>query len=137
MIDAMVTGGITAGIGLRASATVEDLQVLLYLSDRLPDRIAMLADKACHPALQDIISRTGLPLVTYPRDAIRGIATPGQSARQMTIFGTGSVSEACALLAAGPQSRLLGPRIFAPSGRATIAFAIAPNTKGSTTQGET
>lgn len=128
----MIAAGITAGIGLRASATIEDLQVLLYLSDRLPDRIAMLADKAGHPALQDILRRTGLPLITYPRDAIRGVATPGQSARQMTIFGTGSVSEACALLAAGPQSRLLGPRIFAPSGRATIAFAIASTIKGET-----
>lgn len=115
---------IVAGIGLRASATIEDLELLLNLSDRLPDRIALLADKSTHPALQAVILRTALPLVTFARDEIRGIATPGQSARQMTIFGTGSVSEACALLAAGPGARLICPRIFAPSSRATIAFAI-------------
>lgn len=128
---------ICAGIGLRASVTAEDLQVLLYLSDRLPDRVALLADKAEHPALREILNRSGLPLVTFPRDAIRGVATPGQSARQMTIFGTGSVSEACALLAAGPGARLLGPRIFAPSGRATIAFAIAAARNGNGIGGNT
>lgn len=115
---------IVAGIGLRLSATPEDILTLLHLSDRLPDRIATLTDKAAHPALRQVASETGLSFVTFTRDQIRGVATPGQSERQMRIFGTGSVSEACALLATGPSGQLVGPRIYAPSGRVTIAFAI-------------
>ena len=116
---------VIAGIGLRASAGVADLEALLARAPATVAAIATLAAKSDHPALAALIAKTGLPLVALAPSALDGIATPTRSPDQIRRFGTGSLAEACALVAAGPHSRLSSPRILCPQGRATIAFAFA------------
>jgi cobalt-precorrin 5A hydrolase len=46
-----------------------------------------------------------------------------QSPRVQALRGVGSVAEAAALAAAGPNARLLGPRAVSACGTATAALA--------------
>lgn len=112
-----------AGIGLRGSATVDDLHELLALAPARPQALATLSDKAAHPALLALCAATGLILHPIPRAALAGIPTLTQSLAQIARFGTGSLAEACALHAAGPGAALCGARQIARSARATMAFA--------------
>jgi cobalt-precorrin 5A hydrolase len=56
---------------------------------------------------------------------VAGVVTPSQSARVQALFGTGSLAEAAALVAAGPNARLLAAKTTSPCGRATCAIAIS------------
>lgn len=112
-----------AGIGLRATASLDDLTALLALAPAPLAGLATLADKAAHPAITGLLHQTGLPLTEITRAALAGISTPTRSPDQIARFATGSLAEACALLAAGRNARLTGRRILAANGLATIAFA--------------
>lgn len=112
-----------AGIGLRASACLADLEALLALAPAPVAGLATLSAKAGHTALRELSGKTGLPLLPIARQAIAGIPTQTRSPDQIARFATGSLAEACALVAAGAGARLLGPRLICPNGRATIAFA--------------
>lgn len=111
---------IVAGIGLRASATADDLRAALALAARPPARLALPADKADHPALAAL----DLPVQAVPLADLAGQPAQTASPHQPARYGPASVAEACALAAAGPGARLLQPRIIGPGQRVTLALAV-------------
>lgn len=112
-----------AGIGCRAGAALPALQALLARAGGAAglDRIATLAARA--PEVAPLAHALGLPLDLLAEAQLRGVATPTQSPRIAARFGTGSVAEAVALLAAGANARIMTARIAAPDGQATLAIA--------------
>lgn len=112
-----------AGIGFRASATVASLEDALARAGGAADLIATLSDKAVAPALLAFASSRGLLVQAVGQAEIAGVATLTRSARIAERFGTGSLAEAAALVAAGPGARLTGPRVISEDGLATAAIA--------------
>lgn len=112
--------------------------------------MSRIAGLGCRPgtppeALRDALSRAeeqagpACALATIPERArevramghaiplhfvrVAGVQTPTQSDRVLARFGTGSVAEAAALVAAGPGARLIATRSISACGRATAAIA--------------
>ncbi|WP_339107350.1 cobalamin biosynthesis protein [Thioclava sp. GXIMD4216] len=116
------------GVGLQSRAESAALAALLDAArEAAPDMLAILADKADHPALQ-AVQAAGLPVCLIARSRLNGVATPTYSARVAERFGTGSVAEALALVAAGPEARIVQPRAISPCG--TMTTALADSLKG-------
>lgn len=117
---------IVAGFGFRSGATLGALQEALKRAGGAEGvtHLATLAAKA--EGLEPLARLLGLPVVALPPEALRGIPTLTQSDRVEAMFGTGSVAEAAALVAAGPGARLRGPRAVSEDGTATAALAEDP-----------
>lgn len=107
-----------AGIGCRAGATPEALRTALRRAEALTgapvDRLATIASRV------DQLAVLGLPVQAV---SVQGIETQTKSARIMAAYGTGSLAEAAALVAAGPGARLVLPRQVLAQGAVTIAIA--------------
>lgn len=111
------------GLGLRAAATPASLEELfqrLQVSPDLP--LAVPAFRESHPAVLDLRQR-GRRIIPLPEAALGGVSTPTCSPRLLARYGTGSIAEACALVAAGPAARIILPRVVSADGRATAALA--------------
>ncbi|MGP3697974.1 cobalamin biosynthesis protein [Rhodobacter sp. NSM] len=104
---------IVAGLGFRSTVSVQDLAEAL--SGLSPDALATASGKA--PALAPL----GLPVIAVPEEDLRGVGTLTESSRVRDLFGTGSLSEAAALVAAGPGARLVRKREV--RGLVTVALA--------------
>jgi len=117
---------IVAGFGFRSGATLTALQDALARAGGADGvtRLATLAGKA--EGLWPLAEVLGLPVVALEPDDLRGIPTPTRSDRVEALFGTGSVAEAAALVAAGTGARLRGPRAVSADGTATAAIAEGP-----------
>lgn len=114
-----------------------------------------VAGFGCRPgapaeALRDALTRTGAQdlgaVATIPARAVeltalaraldlplrltevRGIVTPTQSQRIQALHETGSVAEAAALSACGPDARIIVTRVISSCGRATAAIAESEET---------
>ena len=114
-----------AGFGFRNEATMDSLVSALQLAGGR-DGIASCAtasSKSGAPCFVAMTRDLGLPVVSVP-DADLAMA-PVQSCSDASenAFRTGSVSEAAALLAAGPGARLLAPRAISADRMATCAIA--------------
>ncbi len=116
---------IVAGFGCRAGATPAALTAALAATghDR-PDAVAGPADRTA--LLAPVAARLGVPLIPIDDDALRGTVTPTRSTASLRARGTGSVAEACALVAAGPDARLIVTRRIDPHRLATCAIARSP-----------
>lgn len=112
-----------AGFGFRSAVSAAALKEAYLRAGGGAEALAALAGKAEAPAFTDFAAGVGLPIVAVAPEAVAGIATPTYSARIMERFGTGSVAEAVALVAAGPGARLSGPRMKSEDGTATAAIA--------------
>ncbi|AWB47987.1 precorrin methylase [Gemmobacter aquarius] len=108
-----------AGIGFRGAATVDDLAAALALAGDA-DALATDTSKAGAAVMLALAARTGLAVRAVD---VSGTATPTASVRVTEAFGTGSVAEAAALVAAGRNARLVVGRVVAPNGMATAAIA--------------
>lgn len=144
--DPRVLPDLVAGIGVRQTATADELHALLAqtLSEVGADerRLAMLVTRSVlvdHPALQAVAARLDLPLVGLPDDELR-TASPNPSARVEALTGLPSVAEAAAL-AYGPllapkhrsasATCALAQRLYAePMIRASAASTVAASTAG-------
>lgn len=114
---------IVAGFGFRSGATLEALQDALARAGG-PGGVTHLATLAAKaPGLEPLSLALGLPVVTLPPEALHGAVTLTRSERVEVLFGTGSVAEAAALVAAGPGARLRGARAVSADGTATAAIA--------------
>jgi cobalt-precorrin 5A hydrolase len=116
---------IVAGIGFRTNATPKSLQSAYDIACQTAgisgvDALASISEKIKSPVLQQFAADKSLSLQSV---TVTGIITPTQSARIQSLYGTGSVAEAAALVAAGPNARMICPRITSPCGRVTIAIA--------------
>lgn len=110
-----------AGIGCREGAPLAALEEAL---DALPGRIDAVAVLSPRWAeVMPLCDARGMNLTTIPAGRIRGVVTPTQSARIQELYGTGSVCEAVALLAAGAKARILRPRVVSADGSVTVALA--------------
>jgi cobalt-precorrin 5A hydrolase len=114
---------IVAGFGASTRASAESLRSAL---DRAAGgrAVALLAaPQGRAEALPALAAALGLPVWRIAPDRLAGVATLTEGARSRARFGTGSVAEACALVAAGPGARLVAPRAVSADGLATCALA--------------
>lgn len=125
---------IVAGIGFRKAAGQASLRDVLARLGQHPDALATAQDKA--EALRGLAVGIGLAVQAIAPGDLRRQSTLTRSDRVNRLYGTGSLAEAAALAAAGPGSRLLGPRIVSVDGMATAALAetadILLDTEGKT-----
>lgn len=116
---------IVAGFGFRASAPQQSLHEVYdrAVGTREVDRLALPQDKAYSAAFRAFAASTGVGIQGVQPDDLKAQQTRTQSAVSYAQRGTGSVAEAAALAAAGPNARLLTPRIVSSDGQATCALA--------------
>lgn len=121
------------GFGLRPHAPREALeQVMRGVLDQArshnakhswPDAVATLARRVQNPALLALARDHGLPVMGVDENRLAGVVTPTGSPRIQALFGTGSVAEATALLAAGHGAQIIVARIVSTDGTASAAWA--------------
>jgi cobalt-precorrin 5A hydrolase len=128
-----MAGMIAIGVGCRKSCASEAIVGLVRraLADCPRNEgvrgLFSLADKRGEPGLNAAAQTLGLDLTFLSREALAEM-TPRlltRSAAAQSRFGLASVAEAAALAGAGPQARLLAPRLAANG--ATCAIAFVPN----------
>lgn len=123
---------IVAGFGCTSRAGPASLRALIARMAQHAgvDALACLEGRA--DMLGPLARIAGLPMIAIPVQAIDGIATPTQSARVLAAFGTGSVAEACALVAAASGvdgngtragAQIMVARIVSQDRQATCALA--------------
>ena len=112
-----VSGPVVAGFGGTSRATLDSYRDALARAGRA-DVLAGLPQKR---GVAELAQDLGLPYVAVAD--VAGTVTPTQSAASLAAHGTGSVAEACALLAAGQGAVLLAPRVVSVDGQATCALA--------------
>jgi cobalt-precorrin 5A hydrolase len=108
---------IVAGFGGTSRATLDSYHDALERAGRA-DVLAGLAVKA---RVAELARALGLPYVALAQ--VAGTVTPTQSAASLKAHGTGSVAEACALLAAGSGAVIVMRRVVSSDGQATCALA--------------
>lgn len=114
---------IVAGFGFRAEATKASLKDAYNRLGGGADAIAVPDDKAGALCLKQLAADLDLPVVKISADAMQAMETSTQAKRVMETRGTGSVAEACALAAAGPEARLIAARHISEDRMATCALA--------------
>ncbi len=115
---------IIAGFGFRAAATQDSLQNAFAATDESAiTAIATPKDKAKSQAIVDLAAALSVPVISIEAAAMQAAQTTTQSAKVLEKRGTGSVAEACALVAAGPEAALKGPRTISTDRLATCAIA--------------
>lgn len=119
---------IVAGFGFRSGATTASLRAALTAANagRPITHLATLEDKAS--GLTELARELALPLIAIAPERIIGLSTPTRSLPSTAARGTGSVAEACALVAIGDMARLLTTRCISPDHMATCAIAQGPST---------
>jgi cobalt-precorrin 5A hydrolase len=118
-----------AGFGFRQAASCDSLRDALAAAGGAEGigALATVSEKAGAPALVALAGMLDLPIHAVPVKALASAATDSQSAQATARFGTGSVAEASALIAAGVGARLLGPRAASGDGMAMAAIAESSN----------
>ena len=116
-----------AGFGFRKGAGIDSLLAALEAAGGQGGLtlIATVADKADAEAFQALADRLALPVEAVPAETLAWVTVETQSEKSKAMYGTGSVSEAAALIAAGPKARLLASRVISPDTMATCAIAEA------------
>jgi cobalt-precorrin 5A hydrolase len=121
---------IVAGIGCRKAIAAEQVESAIEAALRQNQieghRLGVIAVPAVKGAEAGIVAAAaarGVLLVLITQDALEqaDLRTVSRSARSMDTLNVQSVSEASALAAAGPSSRLLAPRVVV--GPVTCALA--------------
>ena len=115
---------IVAGFGFRTGASQDSFKDALAQAsaDHAPSAFATLADKA--DGLRAFAEARCIPLIAVDPIAAQSQQTRTLSAASLAHKFTGSVAEATALAAAGPNARLAGPRAISTDRMATCAIAI-------------
>ena len=117
-----------AGIGFRGAAEVGALTEALALALQAAgggriEAVVTEAAKARSPVFRAFAAQLGVPGLGVTLDDLGQMITPTQSERILDRFGTGSLAEAAALVAAGPDARLVAARVVSGDGMATAAIA--------------
>jgi len=117
-----------AGIGFRGAADLSSLQDALQnaisnTDNGAVDALVTEASKARENVFRELAQVMRIPGMGVSQSDIAQMLTPTQSARIQDKFGTGSLAEAAALVAAGPGARLLAERVTSSDGMATAAIA--------------
>jgi cobalt-precorrin 5A hydrolase len=121
---------IVAGVGCRAGASAGEVEAVIAaaldragLAASALSMIATSSAKGAEPGIAEAASCRGVRLVVVTQAAFEaaGARAVTRSERVLKLTGVPSVSEAAALAAAGPDARLILPRIAV--GPATCALA--------------
>ncbi|XUY31887.1 cobalamin biosynthesis protein [Agrobacterium rosae] len=118
---------IVAGIGCRKGTSAEAIIAALDEASKAHgvtiDFIATAPIKAGEPGLMEAATRLGMAFVVVAQADFEqaGARTITQSATSLKHSGSPSLSEASALAALGPRSRLIAPRMVI--GDMTVALA--------------
>jgi cobalt-precorrin 5A hydrolase len=121
------------GIGFRAAADLASLQDALRLAldqgGSAPiDALVTEAAKSREAVFRELAQLMQVPGLGITQTDLAQMITPTQSQRIQDRFGTGSLAEAAALAAAGPDARLVVERVVSGDGRATAAIAESQRT---------
>jgi cobalt-precorrin 5A hydrolase len=126
---------IVAGLGSRSAISAEQVDAAIdaaLVHSHLPNHrlaiIAVPAMKGTEAGIQAAAARRGILLRLITQDSLEAAnsRTVTRSKRSMAAMNVHSVAEAAALAAAGPNARLLAPRISV--GPVTCALAEAETT---------
>ncbi len=118
---------IAIGIGARSGVTADEIgEAIMKAEAAAGERayvIATFAEAAFHEKACAAAARAGTPFksLTLPELRQRSGDCKTPSERSLAAHGVTSISEAAALVAAGPNSRLIVPRVV--SGAVTVAAA--------------
>jgi cobalt-precorrin 5A hydrolase len=112
-----------AGFGFRKGASVESLAAAFTRAGGAADVFATVTAKADAPCLTELAARFGVEVRLVNADDLPKAKVTTQSEKSTRLFGTGSLSEAAALIAAGPGARLITARVISPDSMATCAIA--------------
>lgn len=120
---------IVAGFGFRAAAQTASLRDAYDAAraDRVAGCFSTLTNKAGHAGFQELAEMLGSEMCAVSLGDMQDVITPTQSAASQRAYGVGSVAEAAALAAAGPNAKLLAPRVVSADGLATCALAEGGN----------
>jgi cobalt-precorrin 5A hydrolase len=121
---------LACGIGCRRGTPAEDIEAAIGAARkelRRDDAITVIAtevSKAEEPGLREAARRFGIPLVVFSAQELESASSSLMTISQAALVhkGVPSVAEAAAILAAGDNARLLGPRVANPT--TTCAFAV-------------
>lgn len=115
------------GVGCRSTATqsalVEAIEMALVATPGPLDAIATTLEKANTPIVKGVARRFNLEIIAIDPTELFGQRTSTQSPRILARFGTGSLAEAVALVAAESCAQLLCTRQISSDGMATAAIA--------------
>ncbi|MCB8820792.1 cobalamin biosynthesis protein [Microvirga rosea] len=115
---------IVAGVGFKRSADADEIvrlvnEALSRATARgaVLDKIATIEPLATLPAFKEAARRLSVPPVHITEAALMGVGprVRTHTARSMAAHGVGSVAEAAALAAGGPESQLILERIASAS----------------------
>lgn len=114
-----------AGFGFRKGAGIDSLLDALMMAGGMTDLscISTVQAKAEAPCMRALSERLGLPIVAVASDRLVEANVLTVSQKSIDMYGTGSVSEAAALIVAGPAARLVAPRMLSEDRMATCAIA--------------
>lgn len=101
------TVGLGCDRGVALATVREAVQAALVQAGARPEQVVMAASitiKQDEAALLALAQEQGWPLVFYPPEKLAQVAVPNPSETVRRYTGTPSVSEAAALLAAGPDT---------------------------------
>jgi cobalt-precorrin 5A hydrolase/precorrin-3B C17-methyltransferase len=122
---------LVVGVGASSGAPAAEIAGLLTAAldegGLAPASVGVVATidlKATEPGIVSL----GLPLRTFPAEALRAVSVPSPSRVVAETVGTPSVAEAAALLAAGPGATLVVPKRV--SAHATVAVARRAGPEG-------
>ncbi len=126
---------IAAGVGCRKGTPAEDIEALVLaalashgLAPAALDAVATEASKKQEPGVAGAARRLSVPLVSFPPGDLNRVAsavlTPSPRAQEAK--GVPAVAEAAALVAAGRNARLLGPRLASKTATCAIAAGDGP-----------
>ena len=113
-----------AGFGFRKGAGADSLAAALHATGETGvTHLATVAAKATAPCLTELARTLSLPICAVRAEDLKDAEVATQSVKSQKLFGTGSLSEAAALLAAGAGARLTKSREISPDSMATCAIA--------------
>jgi cobalt-precorrin 5A hydrolase len=121
-----------AGVGCKAGASAGEIEAAIAaalagagLSTATLTALATSSAKGDEAGIAAAATARGLKIVLVPQRDLEaaGARVVTRSERVLALMGVPSVAEAAALAAAGPASRLLGPRVAV--GPATCALAVS------------
>jgi cobalt-precorrin 5A hydrolase/precorrin-3B C17-methyltransferase len=118
------------GVGSSSAADPEGLWELAVrqldsagLHARSVGLVATLDRKLSEPAIRSLAERFGVALRGFDASALDGVDVPNPSEAARKAVGTPSVSEAAALLAAGPGGLLVSEKAISSTADSTLAIA--------------
>ncbi|HEY8123980.1 MAG TPA: cobalamin biosynthesis protein [Methylocystis sp.] len=123
------------GLGARRGVAAQDIVELVrrvaqtHNVDFSQARLFALESKAQEAGLHEAARELGLELVFLPLASLRTrkARAATHSPRVQAMFGVGSVAEAAALVGAGPNSRLVAPRVTTPVAACALAKRAEEN----------